>query len=436
MLMKIDSIASGSARGCAAIWAKRIFPIRMQASISVILIILPVILIYILPDAGGGSNSQIITTAIGCMFASALGIFLVSNIRHYPGVEESAYIIPAFLLSYGTLMAMWILARMPYSRTLLATSFLLQVAAFIVIHVMARRSRRLRIGVVPQGSYAGLLGTPGVDWRLLDRPGARVDDLDAISADLWCDISDEWERALARFALCGIPVYHAKHLQESLTGRVEVERLSENTFGTLSPLQAYMNVKQAIDWVAALAALLLLLPVFPVVAAVIRLDSPGPAIFRQMRIGYRGRPFQVYKFRTMTAATHPADEGARDAAMTRDNDRRITRVGRFLRASRLDELPQLLNVLKGEMSWIGPRPEAEVLSRWYENEIPFYHYRHIVRPGITGWAQVNQGHVTEVAQVREKLHRDFYYIKNFSPWIDFIIVVRTVQTMLSGFGSR
>src|SRR5690606_35231499 len=124
------------------------------------------------------------------------------------------------------------------------------------------------------------------------------------------------------------------------------------------------------------------------------------------------------------------------AAITRDDDRRIPRVGRFLRKSRLDELPQLINVLKGEMSWIGPRPEALVLSQWYEREIPFYPYRHVVRPGISGWAQVHQGHVADVEDVTDKLHFDFYYIKHFSLWIDLIIVGRTIKTMLTGFGAR
>ncbi|TIP99650.1 MAG: sugar transferase, partial [Mesorhizobium sp.] len=117
-------------------------------------------------------------------------------------------------------------------------------------------------------------------------------------------------------------------------------------------------------------------------------------------------------------------------------DTRITRLGQFLRKSRIDELPQAINILRGEMSWIGPRPEALVLSKWYEAELPFYRYRHIVRPGITGWAQVNQGHVAAVDDVLEKLHYDFYYIKNFSPWLDVLIVFRTIRTMLTGFGAR
>jgi lipopolysaccharide/colanic/teichoic acid biosynthesis glycosyltransferase len=132
----------------------------------------------------------------------------------------------------------------------------------------------------------------------------------------------------------------------------------------------------------------------------------------------------------------PVATDARESAMTRAQDARITRVGRFIRLTRLDELPQALNILRGEMSWIGPRPEALALSRWYEAELPFYRYRHIVRPGITGWAQVSQGHVTEVGDVREKLHYDFYYIKNFSPWLDFLIVLRTIRVIVTGHGAR
>ena len=127
---------------------------------------------------------------------------------------------------------------------------------------------------------------------------------------------------------------------------------------------------------------------------------------------------------------------SRSDAMTRDHDPRITRLGAFLRKSRIDELPQILNILKGEMSWIGPRPEAAPLAEWYESQLPFYQYRHIVPPGITGWAQVNQGHVTDPDDVLDKLHYDFFYIKNFSIWLDMLIVLKTLRTMLTGFGAR
>jgi lipopolysaccharide/colanic/teichoic acid biosynthesis glycosyltransferase len=114
----------------------------------------------------------------------------------------------------------------------------------------------------------------------------------------------------------------------------------------------------------------------------------------------------------------------------------VTRAGRLLRKFRIDELPQVLNILRGDMSWIGPRPESLELASWYEGEVPFYSYRHIVRPGITGWAQTLQGNVSEVAAATDKLRYDFYYIKYFSPWLDLLIVARTVRAVLTGFGSR
>lgn len=372
---------------------------------------------------------------LGCLIATGLGVFLVRSVSQYPGFEANSSIAPCFSASYGLLLIVFILGRLEYSRILLISSFLINLLLFLALYSILSRITNLRIGIIPAGNYEPLLATEGVQWTLLSSPGDEVVGLDAVTVDLRSDLSDDWERRLAEFALQGLPVFHCKHLSESLTGKVELEHLSENSFGTLSPLHAYMSIKHAIDMLSALVALILLFPLLVVIAVVIRLDSAGPVIFRQVRIGYQGRPFRVFKFRTMTHMRLPLTD-ALDAAKTKADDRRVTRPGAFLRRSRLDELPQLLNILKSEMSWIGPRPEAEVLSRWYEKEIPFYRYRHIVRPGITGWAQVNQGHVAEVDEVKSKLHFDFYYIKNFSPWLDLLIVVRTIKTMLTGFGAR
>jgi lipopolysaccharide/colanic/teichoic acid biosynthesis glycosyltransferase len=273
-----------------------------------------------------------------------------------------------------------------------------------------------------------------VNWIRLDEPERRHLDCDAIVADLRSDIPDAWERFLADRALAGTLVMHVKQMEESLTGRVAIEHLSENNLGSLIPGIVYAKVKRVWDLALSLVLLPLLLPFLLLVALVIRLDSAGPVLFRQERMGYRGEPFRMYKFRSMRQAGDHAD--ARAAAITRDDDARVTRIGKYLRRYRIDELPQIVNILKGEMSWIGPRPEAVPLSLWYEAELPFYRYRHIVRPGITGWAQVKQGHVAEVGDVLWKLQYDFYYIKNFSFWLDVLIVARTIRTILSGFGAR
>lgn len=385
---------------------------------------------------GDQSLKILLVSVVGGLVASLLGLFFVRSVNDYPGVEGSAYILPSFCVAFGLVLAIFFFARFEYARSLFIASFMLNIVFLYAAYFIKQRTNRIIVGMVPGGDTARLMSIERIRWIPLTSPERVPSNLSAVVADLRVDFNDEWDRCLADFALAGLPVYHSKHLHESLTGRVELEHLSENSFGTLSPVSAYMTLKHIADWLAALSVAIILLPVLLLLSAAIMIDSRGSPIFRQRRIGYRGRPFIVWKFRTMRPARTSDLDNQRAAAMTLSDDMRITRLGRVLRKSRLDELPQIVNVLRGEMSWIGPRPEAEVLSQWYEAEIPFYRYRHIVRPGITGWAQVNQGHVAEVSDVRDKLYYDFYYIKNFSPWIDILICVRTVRTMLTGFGAR
>lgn len=370
-------------------------------------------------------------TFLGILISICLGTWLFRNIGSFPGVESSAYAFPALSIVFATLLLVFVLGRLPYDRVLLATGYIFTLIWFYGVQ-LSLPSKTTTIGVLP-GVDIGLIGK-NIEIVGLFQPSDIIPDVDIVAADLRSDMTDEWESCLARYALVGLPVYHFKHLRESLTGRIELEHLSENNFGSLSPVSAFMQLKHVFDWILAVLIGILLVPVFVIVAALIRLGSPGPALFRQTRIGYRGEPFTVYKFRTMRHDVSKDD--ARSAAITKSADNRITPLGRFLRKSRLDELPQILNIIRGEMSWIGPRPEADVLSNWYRQEIPYYAYRHIVRPGITGWAQVCQGHVASVDEVKEKLHYDFYYIKNFSLWLDILIIARTVQTMITGFGSK
>ena len=326
--------------------------------------------------------------------------------------------------------------RLDYSRWGLVGAYVCAISIFYIGYAQIYGRRSLKIAVIPLGDgIKSLLAVPGVDWVIIEAPDQALPIVDAVTVDLRIDLPDAWDQRVADLALTDMPVYHSKHLMESLTGRVELEHLSETSYGTLSPPDNYIILKSIIDRLAAAIAFVILAPFLGVVAILVRFDSSGPAIFRQERIGFRGEPFTVYKFRTMRTRTVDKT-GARDDAITRENDDRITRFGRFLRRSRIDELPQIINILKGEMSWIGPRPEAAVLSKWYEDEIPFYRYRHVVRPGVTGWAQVMQGHVADVSEVRSKLYYDFYYIKNFSLWIDSLIVFRTMMTMLTGFGAK
>ncbi|MEA3079882.1 MAG: hypothetical protein QOF05_1290 [Sphingomonadales bacterium] len=375
-----------------------------------------------------------VNTLVGNAVAVMIAFWTRLSIETYPGIRRSSVILPAALTGHGVAVVWFVLTRFPYDRVGLAAGFLLHVAWLYFLYIRAERRVRRRIAVVPFGATDRLIQIESVDWHVLKRPMLHdTRSCNAIVADFSAELPDEWEAFLADAALAGRIVYQVKQLAESLTGRVELEHLSENSFGSLVPALGYFYLKGLVDFAFALLLVPLVLPLMAVVAIVIRLDSKGPALFRQRRVGHAGRSIIVYKFRTMRTVE---EEDERSSAMTKADDARITRLGHLLRKLRIDELPQLINILKWEMSWIGPRPEAQVLSHWYTSEIPFYRYRHVVKPGISGWAQVNQGHVAEVGEVHRKLQYDFYYIKYFSPWLDALIFFRTIKTMLTGFGSR
>jgi lipopolysaccharide/colanic/teichoic acid biosynthesis glycosyltransferase len=373
------------------------------------------------------------------LIANAVAIFLALwmrlSVETYPGIRAGQTIFPAVLVAHALTFGALLMMRFPYHRPSLLLGFAVHLIwAYAIYFIVARRIRP-QIAIVPFGKTDELRDLPTVDWRVLDAPEMRrANGCHAIVADFDSDLPNEWESFLADAALEGRVVYQVEQLRESLTGRVQVRHLSENSFGSLVPARAYSAIKHAGDFVAALILMPFALPVMVICAVAVLADDGGPVLFRQLRTGQGGRQFRVLKFRTMHVSG--IEEVTRQSAMTGYGDSRITRIGAFLRRSRLDELPQLFNILRGEMSFIGPRPEAEVLSDWYTDDIPFYRYRHVVKPGITGWAQVNQGHVAEVEEIYLKTQYDFFYIKYFSPWLDLLIVFRTVKTMLTGFGSR
>jgi lipopolysaccharide/colanic/teichoic acid biosynthesis glycosyltransferase len=186
-------------------------------------------------------------------------------------------------------------------------------------------------------------------------------------------------------------------------------------------------IKRALDIFIASISLLLLFPLVLIAAVCVKVDSPGPIIFRQTRVGQFGRSFTMLKLRTMVQEAEQG--GARWAVKS---DTRITRVGKFLRRSRIDEIPQLLNVLAGEMSLVGPRPERPEFTPTLESRIPFFVYRLLVKPGVTGWAQVNAGYAATEAEAATKLSFDLYYVKNLSFGLDLRVLLRTISSFTNG----
>ena len=192
-----------------------------------------------------------------------------------------------------------------------------------------------------------------------------------------------------------------------------------------------MVSKRLLDAVLSTVALFILLPLMILVAVLIKLDSPGPVFYRQLRVGLQGVCYEILKFRSMHMDAEK--EGARWATL---NDARVTRVGRWMRRWRIDELPQLINVIKGDMSLVGPRPERPTYVQRLKESIPYYDLRHTVRQGLTGWAQIRFRYASSEEDSHLKLQYDLYYVKNLSLRLDVRILLETIRVIFSGKGAR
>jgi len=380
----------------------------------------------LVPDRAGSVENS----AFAVFAALLIGALVVRRVSAYPGVASVSTVVPSFTIAFGVVAAAFLFLRIDYSRSILGLGYLMTVGWFTFLAMVEPRLRRPRFLLLPFGRANVLAENKRVDWLAAGTSDQLPGGITGVVADLRADLEPEWEQLLARAALAGLPVYHWKLVNEALSGKVDIKHISENNLGSLLRSSAYARIKQAIDIVAAIIVLPLVTLVCAVIAIAILVRDGRPVLYRDERIGFRGQTFTMYKFRTMR------NRPEKGSAFTTPDDPRVTELGRFLRHYRLDELPQIINILRGEMSWIGPRPESRKLSTWYESEVPFYSYRHIVRPGISGWAQVHQGNVGAVAAATDKLRYDFYYIKYFSPWLDTLIAARTLWIMLSGFGSR
>ncbi len=233
--------------------------------------------------------------------------------------------------------------------------------------------------------------------------------------------------------LAGVTFEHMASVYERYTGRIAIENLRPSWLIFSSGFRAtprMLAVKRAVDVVVSMIGLIVAAPIMAAVAVAVACSSPGPFLYEQRRVGERGRVFRLYKFRSMRADA----EDASGAVWSRDGDIRVTTVGRWLRTTRLDELPQLWNIFKGDMSLVGPRPERPEFIEELTRDIPYYTQRHIVKPGLTGWAQVRYSYGSSVQDAMEKLQYDLFYIKHMSLLMDAWIVLCTVKTVLSRRG--
>lgn len=244
-------------------------------------------------------------------------------------------------------------------------------------------------------------------------------------------IDDDLLQMLTNFHERGVVITPMPVLYEKLTGKVAVEHIGSQWYSALpfrkNPFETLNRIgKRCLDLVCGLIIALILAVVFPFVAIAIKLDSPGAIFYKQERVGQHGAAFTVYKFRSMV---QNAERNGK-AQWAVKGDARITKIGNFIRKTRLDELPQVINVLRGDMSMVGPRPERHQFIQELQKQIPFYRTRLAAKPGLTGWAQINYGYGSTTQDALIKLQYDLYYLKHWSPWLDFKILLRTFSVVL------
>ena len=406
---------------------------------AVWLLAVPVWLVLLIPTRHAAIALDIRQTALGIVRAAATMLVIYLGLFFYAGGDRLPRLVAVYLFWDATLLvfawrviALWSLTRAPFSRrVLIVGSGHALVTALDLLKDVSFRDAEV-VGVATNDAARGDLNVVGPPAEV-DRIARRLDVTDLVVAlDGPADEVDyQWVQRLLRCQEAGTHVVRLAQLYEDTRGRVPVEHVAPSwlvtnffdvaQFRDRSPL-----AKRLLD--VAVAALLAAggLLLAPLVVLAILVESGRPVLYRQERLGRGGRPFQITKFRTMQYDAEPDGQ----AKWSTPNDARVTRVGRLLRLTRLDELPNLAAVLRGEMSMVGPRPERPQFVEQLEREVPLYRARLIVAPGLTGWAQVNWAYGDSVRDAVVKLEYDLYYIKHQSIWFDALILLRTVGTML------
>jgi sugar transferase (PEP-CTERM system associated) len=357
------------------------------------------------------------------------------------------YLVPGFMLRKGTFLFgllilifglvgwrsgyAWMI-RQPYLREQVCVLGSGYLATRLVETLRARPD--LGMDVV---GWLGALGNGSLTRENLEKTildPARRNKLDRVIVALGDRRGVMPGRALLGLRLSGVKIDEATSVLERISGKIEVEGLYPSWLifsggFRLTPIDIFGQ--RVFSLMFAAIGLLVFLPIIPFIALAIKLDSKGPVIYRQRRVGRENRVFTCYKFRTMR------EDAELDGPVWADeDDPRVTRVGRRLRRTRLDEIPQLWNVLNGDMSVVGPRPERLEFVEWLSQEIPYYYIRHVIRPGMTGWAQICYRYGASLEDSKEKLKYDLYYIKNMSLTFDLAVILRSIKIVLLGRGYR
>ena len=386
----------------------------------------------------GPAGPMVIVLLGGAVFSEFIGMKVLTMTVPRPSYARAALVV----IGTYMLLAVYVSVTRPwYSLGFLAVTGGIWLGVILALRFVLRLrpwSESMVVVSVNQSVIDEIDSSPHASIRsVLDPQSDRVPEplnqSTGLVIDFGVSFSDKVGQFISSSLLTGTSVRGLTAVYEEHTGKLPLAHLAD---GWEIPQlvrrhRSYGPFKRILDLLIVLLAIPASIVAGLMAAVAVKVSSPGPMIYKQSRVGRAGKPFTLYKLRTMDVNSE--SDGPRFASL---DDPRITPVGRYLRKLRLDELPQLWNVLRGDLSLVGPRPEQERFVGEFSEEIPFYSDRHLVRPGITGWAQVNFGYAETVDETREKLKYDLFYIKHMSVWMDLRILLRSVATVLTGSGSR
>ena len=403
----------------------------MTLNACVVLFILDLYSTHKMPEA---FLRQMLHMGAGLMISALVSILMLFLIR-------DILPRPVFVLFYGTaFLLIYAARRMLFRWTTAEINW-----QAILVGDAAQASKAYKLSLDKKYLHVSIAGyiTDSSNRDAIAEPkylGSSADLLDVVDV-LRPDqliiasrrLDEKLQKALFKCMKRKIKVIDYRFFVEQIAEKVPIDNLQDNWFfeqlGNVDK-RYFWYAKRSVDLILSFLGVLITLIILPLVSLLIKIDSAGPVFYSQLRVGRDGKVFRVWKLRTMVK-----DAESSQVFWTNENDARITRIGKWIRKMRVDELPQFFNILKGEMSLIGPRPEAVSLVEMYRKEIPYYDERHMVTPGITGWAQINYRYGNSIEDAREKLKYDYYYIKNRSMLLDLIILLRTTRIVLTGKGA-
>lgn len=406
------------------------------------------------PSAPDGAGELYSVGAPLCTFLVLKSLGYFSSLRLVPRKSDVVLVLSAFpgagLVMHAASLMLYRKPAYPLSDMLLILvpiSIVVFACHYLVNWMLVKAGRRLKVvldvlpaeraSLIQDFNDAGdevegrIVYLTKNDLREAFLKGAEHE-IDLVIISQGSASKFEIDGLVIRAHLAGIPVVDAQRISMALAGRIRLSDVGAWSFmlGAIPQtplLRAFTTFKTLSEPLIAAILGVLFLPVIVVLAVLIKTTSKGPIFYRQVRTGYLGKNFTLVKFRSMTV-----DAEANGPQWASANDSRVTPIGGFMRKTRLDELPQLWNVIRGEMGFFGPRPERPEIYRELKKEIPLFSLRTVVRPGITGWAQVCAGYAASVAESATKLEYDLYYIQNMSPRLDFIILIKTIQVAILG----